>query len=134
MVNWTLSDRLRRIELPVGVAYGTDPNQVLELLRTVTPKQDGVLENPPLQALFGGFGDSSLDFSVRFWTAEFENFRVVASNVNVAIYDALKEAGITIPFPQRDLHLKSVDASVKRALSEGREGGGTTETAADFAP
>ena len=134
VVNWTLSDRLRRIELPVGVAYGTDPNQVLELLRTVTPKQDGVLENPPLQALFGGFGDSSLDFSVRFWTAEFENFRVVASNVNVAIYDALKEAGITIPFPQRDLHLKSVDASVKRALSEGREGGGTTETAADFAP
>ncbi len=132
VVNWTLSDRLRRIELPVGVAYGTDPNQVLELLRTVTPKQDGVLENPPLQALFGGFGDSSLDFSVRFWTAEFENFRVVASNVNVAIYDALKEAGITIPFPQRDLHLRSVDPSVKRALSEGR--GGTAETAADFAP
>jgi small-conductance mechanosensitive channel len=126
VVNWTLSDRHRRIELAIGVAYGTDPNQVLEILRTVTPKQAGVLENPQLQALFDGFGDSSLDFSVRFWTDEFENFRVVSSNVNVAIHDALKEAGITIPFPQRDLHLRSVDASVKRALSNE----GTTKTGA----
>ena len=130
VVNWTLSDRHRRIQLPIGVAYGTDPNQVLEILRTVTPKQAGVLENPQLQALFDGFGDSSLDFSVRFWTDEFENFRVVSSNVNVAIHDALKEADITIPFPQRDLHLRSVDASVRGALSEE----GTTKTGADFAP
>ena len=118
VVNWTLSDRHRRIELPIGVAYGTDPNQVLEILRTVTPKQRGVLEHPQLQALFDGFGDSSLDFSVRFWTDEFENFRVVSSNVNVAIHDALKEADITIPFPQRDLHLRSIDPSFKGSLSE----------------
>lgn len=112
VTNWTLSDRLRRIEVAVGVAYGTDPHRVRELLLTVARAQPDCLEEPEPFVLFLGFGDSSLDFSLRFWTSNFENWFRIQSQATFAIHDALYEAGITIPFPQRDLHLKSVADSV----------------------
>jgi small-conductance mechanosensitive channel len=111
LINWTLSDQIRRVELPVGVAYGTDPNAVLELLIRVAGDHDGVLNNPEPSALFKGFGDSSLDFELRFWAAS-DNWWVVQSGVAVAVCNALGEAGMEIPFPQRDLHVRSVDPSV----------------------
>ena len=65
VTNWTLSDPLRRIEIPIGVAYGTDPAQVLALLLDVARSNSQVLQDPPPQALFKGFGDSTLDFASR---------------------------------------------------------------------
>jgi len=109
VVNWTLSDRMRRIEVSVGVAYGTDPHRVLDLLTRVAGEHDKVLDNPGPVSLFRAFGDSSLDFALRFWTGDFANWWQIASEVTVAVNDALKEAGIVIPFPQRDLHVKSID-------------------------
>jgi small-conductance mechanosensitive channel len=108
VINWTLSDRKRRIEIPVGVAYGTDLRRVQEILREVARKQAETLAVPGPQALFIGFGASSLDFELRFWTVS-ENWVGLKSAVAVEINDALAEAGIQIPFPQRDLHLRSVD-------------------------
>jgi small-conductance mechanosensitive channel len=108
VINWTLSDRTRRAEVFVGVKYGTDPERVLEILVQTARKHEEVLEFPEPKALFRGFGESSLDFSLRFWTAGAENWLVVSSDVTVAINAALKEAGIEIPFPQRDLHVRSV--------------------------
>ena len=67
VTNWTLSDQLRRIELPVGVAYGTDPERVLSLLLEVARAHDSG-GCPPPQALFQGFGESSLDFLLRVWS------------------------------------------------------------------
>ena len=104
MVNWTLSDRRRRQELVVGVSYGTDLKMVLEILDEVVAKQDGVIKNPSPFIIFRGFGDSSLDFRVMFWT-HFDDGLKVKSCVGVAIDNAFKEANITIPFPQRDLHI-----------------------------
>jgi len=111
MINWTLSDHRRRQEIIVGVAYGTDTTKVLEILNAVVPEQENVLKNPAPFIIFVGFGDSSLDFRVLFWT-HFSNGMGTKSAVGIAIDEAFKKAGITIPFPQRDLHLQSVSDSV----------------------
>jgi small-conductance mechanosensitive channel len=106
VINWTRSDEIRRIEVLVGVAYGSDPKTVLELLFRVASEHPLTLEEPEPRAQMIDFGNSSLDFRVRCWTT-MENWVQVASDLRVVIYDELAEAGITIPFPQRDLHLKS---------------------------
>ncbi len=116
-VNWTLSDRQRRIEIPVGVAYGSDPERVLELLRGVVDARPELLRHPAPSVLFVGFGESSLDFLVRSWTPEPDMAQALRSQIALDIHRALREAGIEIPFPQRDLHLRSVDPAAEKALA-----------------
>jgi small-conductance mechanosensitive channel len=106
LINWTLTSRSRRIEIQVGVAYGTDPEKVLALLPEATKGLPGVLANPAPNALFRGFGASSLDFSVLFWTADFETWTKVKSDASVTLNRVLAEAGIVIPFPQHDVHIR----------------------------
>lgn len=118
VTNWTLSDRQRRIDVPVGVAYGTDRAQVLEILETAIESVEGILQTPAPAVLFRGFGDSSLDFEVRAWTGELLAIARVQSDLTMAIGDAIDAAGIEIPFPQRDLHVRSVEPAVLGALSE----------------
>jgi small-conductance mechanosensitive channel len=120
VVNWTLSDQLRRIELPIGVAYGNRPAHVIEVLLEVAKGHEEILDNPEPVVLFNGFGESSLDFEMRVWTANFDFWRRVSSDVAAQAYDALAEAGIEIPFPQRDLHIKSVEVSAADALAARR--------------
>jgi small-conductance mechanosensitive channel len=120
VINWTLSDDRRRMELPVGVAYGTDVHQVMDLLAEVAGEHPEVLNEPNPQVLFLGFGASSLDFQVRAWTRT--DFVRVSSELLVAVNDALVDAGIEIPFPQRDLHLRSVDTESVEILKPQREG------------
>ena len=110
VTNWTLSDQSRRIEIMAGVAYGSNPHQVLELLLDVAKQNEQVDANPEPAALFLGFGDSSLDFSLRCWTDDFNNYLGIKSDLTLAVHDALYKAGIEIPFPQRDLHLRSIDS------------------------
>jgi small-conductance mechanosensitive channel len=116
VVNWTLSDRTRRIDISVGVAYGTDPETVIDLLTKVARENDEVLGDPEPNALFMGFGDSSLNFSLRAWTRVFDSFLRVRSALTVAVNAAIREAGIEIPFPQRDLHLRSLDDPAEESL------------------
>jgi small-conductance mechanosensitive channel len=116
VTNWTLSDRLRRIEVKVGVAYGTDPNKVLEILKKVASENSVVLDNPAPMILFQGFGESSLDFSFRVWTSDYDNWLTFSSEITLEVHNALYKAGIEIPFPQRDLHLRSVDKNVPHLL------------------
>jgi len=75
-----------------------------------------VLSEPAPEVLFLGFGESSLDFQIRAWTASFARWLTIRSEITLATSRALREAGIEIPFPQRDLHLRSVDPDVERAL------------------
>jgi small-conductance mechanosensitive channel len=105
VINWTLSDEIRRMEIAVGVAYGTDPQRVLEMLIAVANEHPEVSHVPEPVALFLGFGDSSLNFELRAWTTA--DFVRVASELRVTINKALAEAGIEIPFPQRDLHVRT---------------------------
>jgi small-conductance mechanosensitive channel len=120
VVNWTLSDRERRIDVQVGVAYGTDPERVLALLLEVAAKHGEVLAHPAPAALFLGFGDSSLNFELRAWTQNSADWMRIRSDLNVAIHAALAAAAIEIPFPQRDLHLRSVSAGLAPLVSGGR--------------
>ncbi len=105
VTNWTLSDRMRRFDLEVGVAYGTDPQRVVALLAEVARGTPGVLHEPPPVALFLGFGDSALNFQLRAWTAHFEEWMKTRSDLGLAVHDALEKAGITVPFPQREVHV-----------------------------
>ena len=106
VTNWTLSDEHRRIDLPVGVAYGTAPEKVADLLLTVARKHAYVLAEPAPVVLFRGFGDSALLFEVRVWTNHFDAWVQTQSELTTAVYAALREAAIEIPFPQRDVHIK----------------------------
>ena len=119
VTNWTLSDQLRRIDLPVGVSYGTAPKKVIELLESVARAHPEVLQNPAPRALFTGYGDSSINFELRAW-AELAKWQQVHSDLTVAVYDAVYAAGMTFPFPQRDVHLLPAnDAKATMALAEG---------------
>jgi potassium efflux system protein len=106
VTNWTLSDRRRRIDVAVGVAYGTAPEKVLDLLVAVARAHAQVLADPAPVALFKGFGDSALQFQLMCWTDRFESWMLVQSELAVALYAALREAGIEIPFPQHDVRLR----------------------------
>jgi small-conductance mechanosensitive channel len=119
VVNWTFSDRRRRLEIRLGVAYGTDPERVIALLEGVARGHPDVLEDPPPQALFVGFGESSLDFELRAWTALFDTWVGTQSDLALRIARVLAEAGVEIPFPQRDLHLRSADAKALEVLRGG---------------
>lgn len=108
LINWTLSDIHRRLDIVIGVAYGTDPEKVVEILTEIADAEKLVLQDPPPQALFMGFGDSSLDFELRAWCPAREFFEI-GSALRIAINRAFNDAGIEIPFPQHDLHLRSID-------------------------
>lgn len=126
VTNWTLSDRQRRMEVLVGVAYGTNPHKVIELLLETARADERLLKTPEPFAIFNGFGASSLDFSLRAWTDDFDNYLSIKSQLTLAVHDAIKAAGIEIPFPQTDLHLRTVDESAARRLAwrESRPSGG----------
>jgi len=107
LINWTLSDQRRRIEIKVGVAYGSDVSLVMAILLECAKQNEKIIEYPAPQVLFDDFADSSLNFELRCWTADFASWVEIRSEIRVAIDKAFKEKNIEIPFPQRDLHLKS---------------------------
>jgi small-conductance mechanosensitive channel len=108
VTNWSHGDPRVRIRLPVGVAYGTDPEKLRRLLLEVAREHSSVLTEKPPEVFFSGFGDSSLNFELAVWTAEMTfKPRRFRSELYYAIEKKLRENGIEIPFPQRDLHLRS---------------------------
>jgi small-conductance mechanosensitive channel len=116
LTNWTLSDVARRVEIDVGVAYGSDVVRVQGILLDAVRSTTDVLASPPPVALFTGFGDSAINFQVRFWTAHYDRYLVTASEVRTAIVAKLDAAGVSIPFPQRDLRVVSVEEKAAQAL------------------
>jgi small-conductance mechanosensitive channel len=108
VINWSHNNRSVRLNFPVGVSYKEDPEIIKKLLIEVADANKGVLSNPPPDVLFENFGDSSLDFELRVWTDEYSDKpKVLKSQLYYAIFKKFKEHGIEIPYPQRDLHLKS---------------------------
>ncbi|MDI1311381.1 mechanosensitive ion channel domain-containing protein, partial [Prosthecobacter sp.] len=116
VTNWTLSNRQRRIELQVGVAYGSDPRRVIDLLTSVAVAHPLAAKIPTPQTLMTAFGTDSLNFEMRLWTNDYDNWMQIKSDVAVAVNEALAAAAIAIPFPQRDLHLQSIDPAVLELL------------------
>jgi potassium-dependent mechanosensitive channel len=117
VINWTLSSQWRRVDVPIHVAYGTDPELLLRLLVEVAESNPGVLRQRPPTAFFLGFGDSALNFELRFWSAHQDAWFQLQSEVAIAVVKALQTAGIEIPFPQRDLHVRSLEPSVRATFA-----------------
>lgn len=108
VINWSHNDRNVSFRFKVGVSYKEDPRIVKKILMEVAEENSGVLKKPPTQVLFDEFGDSSLNFHLRVWTTEYINRpNILKSQLYFAMFKKFKEAGIEIPFPQRDLNLKS---------------------------
>jgi potassium efflux system protein len=111
VTNWMLSDPWGRVRVPVGVAYGSDTAKVMQILVEVANRHPQVMNNypgiPEPRALFLGFGESSLDFELRCFIRDVDRRLQTRSDLNLAIDAAFREAGIEIPFPQRDLHFRS---------------------------
>jgi len=111
VTNWTLSSRQVRLLVPVGVAYGSDVSLVMEKLIACANSNHMVEKTPAPQVLFLNFGESSLDFELRVWV-EAENRLKVNSELHQQIDKSFREANIVIAFPQRDLHIRSIDESI----------------------
>lgn len=108
VINWSHNDRNIRFNFPVGVSYKEDPEKVRKILMEVAKGNPGVLNNPQPDVLFDNYGDSSINFTLRVWTSEFiDRPKVLKSQLYYEIFKRFGEQGVEIPFPQRDIHLKS---------------------------
>ncbi len=108
VVNWSRGGDSIRVHVPIGVAYGTDPRRVEAALLGAVATVPEVLKDPAPEVRLVDFGDSSIDFEVLAWTRELLQRRpALVSKVNFAVYDAFTRQGIEIPFPQRDIHLRT---------------------------
>lgn len=113
VTNWTHRDKLGRITVPVGVSYNEDPDRILELLRAAAESTEIVLSEPPPLVLFRGFGDSSLDFEVRAYLQDIATALQAQTDLLRAIFATFREHGVEIPFPQRDLHLRTAGSDFR---------------------
>jgi MscS family membrane protein len=106
IINYSYPDTQYRIQIHIGVAYGTDLEKARQIIIDAVRQVEGVLENRPVEALFLEFADSALIFRVRWWLESYVDTRRMFDKVNTAIYEKLNEAGIDIPFPQRVITYK----------------------------
>jgi small-conductance mechanosensitive channel len=106
-INYSYGSQNVRLNIPVGVAYGSDLDKVSAALLEAASHVEEVLETPPPKVHFAGFGDSSLDFEIRVWINQPHQHPQIRSNVNFQIDRLFRKYEIEIPFPQRDLHLRS---------------------------
>jgi small-conductance mechanosensitive channel len=110
VINWSFNDTRVRLGFKVGVSYKEDPEKIREILLKVASENKDVLQDPPPMVIFDKFGESSLDFKLLVWTTEYINRpMILKSHLYFEIFKQFKLKGIEIPFPQRDLHLKSSD-------------------------
>ncbi|WP_228301036.1 mechanosensitive ion channel domain-containing protein [Marinobacter lipolyticus] len=107
LTNWTLSDPITRVILHVGVAYGSDVDQVQEILQEVAHSNERVVDDPAPAVFCVGLGDSRIDFELRLFVNDLLDIMPLSHEIHAAVTLALREAGIEIPFPQRDIHVRT---------------------------
>ncbi len=108
VINWSHNDRRIRYHVPVGVSYKEDPEFIRKIILEVADENKDVLKRPAPEVLFIGYGDSSIDFDLLVWTSSYIDKPIILrSQLYYEIFKMFKEHKIEIPFPQRDLHLKS---------------------------
>lgn len=108
VINWSFTDDLVRVRVPIGVSYKADPHHCIRLILAVAASTNRVLKTPAPNCLLIGFGDSSIDLELRMWIADPSNgVGAVRSELLLKVWDTFKENNIEIPYPQRDLHIRS---------------------------
>ncbi|SIS91977.1 mechanosensitive ion channel domain-containing protein [Belliella pelovolcani] len=109
LINWTLSDKKRRVELLIGVSYGSDIDLVTDLISRQLAL-DEILKNPEPRVYLQNFADSAIEFRVLFWVENFDTWVLIRNAVMRGTFKSFKEHGVEIPFPQRDLNFKNFPA------------------------
>jgi small-conductance mechanosensitive channel len=110
VINWSYSSKNVRLRIPIGVAYDSNIPETIALIQATAKEIPRVLQNPAPKCLMRGFGDSAIDLELRFWIADpEEGCRNVSSEVLVKLWQAFKDAGVGIPFPQRDVRVEMVN-------------------------
>lgn len=117
LINWTLSDRRRRVELIIGVSYDSDMKKVKSLLSEALNKNN-ILKVPPAKVFMQNFGDSSVDFRLLFWVESMDVWLEIRSEVMTSIFEIFQENGVEIPYPKRDLYLKSLPFEWKETVTK----------------
>ena len=108
VINWSHNDKKVRISFPVGVSYKEDPERIRKILLSVVDDNPGVMKEPRPYIRFDQFGDSSLNFNVMIWTSDYiDRPSALKSELYYAVFKAFREHNVEIPFPQRDIHIKS---------------------------
>lgn len=113
LINWTMANQNRRVEVPVGVAYGTDLEKARQLLLDVTTQDDRILKSPPPVVLIEQFNKSSIDLKLQCWVRNVREWRMVNSDIIASIDKAFKNNNITIPFPQQDVYIHAAEVKLK---------------------
>lgn len=129
VVNWTLSDTILRFSVSVGVAYGSPTREVAQLLEKAVHEHGKILKTPEPTVFFDDFGESTLLFTVNFWleVGRPMDFRVVCSDVRFRIDRLFREAGISIAYPQRDIHLDTLSPIQVSLVEPGHAGRDVTD-------
>lgn len=109
LVNWTLTDTTNRVVVTVGIAYGSNTQEACQILQQICDDHADVLTEPAPLISFEGFGDSALTVVLRFYLASLDRRLQVIHEVHTAIHDRFNAAGIELAFPQRDIHIRSID-------------------------
>jgi potassium efflux system protein len=117
LINWSLSDPIIRIKVPVGIAYGSDTELAEKLLLKAARTNPMVLKTPESRAVFLGFGDNSLNFDLRVFINGIDDWIPMLHKLNQTIDREFKKAGVTISFPQRDVHLDASGPLEVRVVS-----------------
>jgi potassium efflux system protein len=112
VMNWTLTDPILRVRVPIGIAYGSDVPRVKSILVDVARRHENVLVDPPPQAIFNGFGASTLDFELRAFVSSIDHMVAVRDDLHTRIDAAFRAAGIEIAFNQQDIRIRSVDTPI----------------------
>ena len=130
VINWSYSSRRIRIRVPVGISYNADPHEGIRLIVQAIAGIDRILRDPPPACLLKGFGDSSVDLELRFWIDDPQNgVANVTSEALLKVWDTLKAHDIEIPFPQRDIHIKTSQAPrIEEGDDEGERGRGLEDS------
>lgn len=122
IMNWTLGSHKVRISVRVGVAYGSDVSMVMSTLIESAKVHEQVLSKPVPEVIFSDFGESTLDFELRVWTMEANSRLRIASELRLEINKRFQEASIEIAFPQRDIHIRSMEGAQLQNLELDRTG------------
>lgn len=118
ITNYSFGDELKLVQVRVGVSYAADPNTVQEILLKVAGEDEQVIDDPEPNVRFREFGDNSLNFDLRVWIRDPWGVPATRSRLLFAAWYALKDAGVEIPFPQRDLHVRSGELNVRLTRDE----------------